>query len=67
MKVPTLIGFLLLAFLMSGSRRSPVLISALALERELPTEIRLTPRPAGPRPRRGRRRLELPPIDQGGL
>jgi MFS family permease len=42
-------------------------LSALALERELPTAIRLTPRPAGPRPRRGRRRLGLPPIDGEGL
>jgi MFS family permease len=37
-------------------------VSALALERELPAAIRLTPRPAGPRARRGARRL---PVDRG--
>jgi MFS family permease len=38
-------------------------VSALALERRLPSDIRLTPRPAGPRePRRGRL-LGRPPVE----
>jgi MFS family permease len=35
-------------------------LSALALERKLPSAIRLTPRAAGPRPRRARRRRKPP-------
>jgi MFS family permease len=39
--------------------------SALALERALPSAIRRTPRPAGPRAPRGRRRLGRLPVDDG--
>jgi MFS family permease len=40
-------------------------VSALALERALPSAIRRTPRPAGPRAPRGRRRLGRLPVDGG--